>query len=69
MVALGCPTFAVDLPHSRAFGRIGSVVKLMRPYDLVHFHAAEPLFLLASLRCSVRSASIRSEAGSRLATR
>ena len=26
--------------------------KLMRPYDLVHFHAAEPLFLLASLRCS-----------------
>ena len=52
MVALGCPVLAVDLPHSRAFARIGSVVKLMRPYDLVHFHAAEPLFLLASLRCS-----------------
>jgi glycosyltransferase involved in cell wall biosynthesis len=51
MNALDCPTFAADLPHSRAFGRIGSVVKLMRPYDLVHFHAAEPLFLLASLRC------------------
>jgi len=51
MVALDCPTFCADLPSSRAFTRLAAVAELMRPFDLVHFHGAEPLYLLASLRC------------------
>ncbi len=51
MVALGCPTFDAGLANGRAVARIGAIAEQMRPFDLVHCHAAEPLFILASLRC------------------
>jgi glycosyltransferase involved in cell wall biosynthesis len=51
MNELGCRTFTADLPNSRAVTRIGSIAEIMRPFDLVHLHGAEPLFILASLRC------------------
>ena len=51
MAALGCPALAADLPSGRAFSHIGDVAELMRPFDLIHFHGAEPVFMLASLRC------------------
>lgn len=51
IVALGCETYAADLRNGRAVTRIRSIAQLMGPFDLVHFHGAEPLFFLASLRC------------------
>ncbi len=51
MVELGCPTFSAGLQHGHAFTRVGALAASMRPYDLVHFHSAEPLLMLASTRC------------------
>ena len=51
MAALDCDTFSAELPNALAVTRIGSIARLMAPFDLVHFHNAEPLFVLASLRC------------------
>ena len=51
MIALGCPTLSADLPNSRTVRRLGAIAELMRPFDLVHIHAPEPMFILASLRC------------------
>lgn len=51
MRALGCPTLAAGLANGHDVARIGSIAKQMRPFDLVHCHGAEPLFILASLRC------------------
>lgn len=50
MNSLGCPTFSVDLPHAYAFHRLRAVSAMMRPYDLLHFHSAEPLLMVASTR-------------------
>ncbi len=51
MVALGCPTLDAQLPSGRSFSRVGAVAELMRPFDLLHFHGTEPVYIMASLRC------------------
>jgi L-malate glycosyltransferase len=51
MRELGCTTLDAGLANGRAFSRVGSIAAQMRPFDLVHCHGAEPLFILASLRC------------------
>jgi len=50
IIELGCPTVTLDLPHGRAIHRMGDIAKAMSPYDIVHFHSAEPMLMLASLR-------------------
>jgi glycosyltransferase involved in cell wall biosynthesis len=48
---LGCPVITLDLTNGRAIGRLGDAVAAMRPFDIHHFHSAEPLVMLASARC------------------
>jgi len=50
IVDLGCPTMTLDLPHGHAFHRTGAIARVMSEYDIVHFHSAEPMLMLASLR-------------------
>lgn len=50
IVQLGCPTVTLDLPHGYAVHRIGAIAEAMGPYDIAHFHSAEPMLILASLR-------------------
>lgn len=52
IVQLGCPMVTLDLPHGHAFHRMGAIAGAMRPYDIAHFHSAEPMIMLASLRNS-----------------
>lgn len=49
--SLGCPVIALDLPNGHAVHRLGAVARAMSGFDLHHFHAAEPLLMLASTRC------------------
>jgi glycosyltransferase involved in cell wall biosynthesis len=70
---LGCPVITLDLPNGRAVGRLGAAATAMRPFDLHHFHSAEPLLILASARCSAvrriythRGGSTRYSLGKRL---
>jgi glycosyltransferase involved in cell wall biosynthesis len=70
---LGCPVIALDLPNGRTVTRLGSTAAAMRPFDLHHFHSAEPLLMLASTRChgvrrvyTHRGGSTRYTAGKRL---
>jgi glycosyltransferase involved in cell wall biosynthesis len=46
---LGCPVEALELPHGRALDRLPSIARALRPYDIHHFHSAEPLLMLASV--------------------
>lgn len=46
---LGCTVISPGLPSGRSLHRVGRVTDAMRPFDLHHFHAAEPLLMLASL--------------------
>jgi glycosyltransferase involved in cell wall biosynthesis len=48
---LGCPVISLDLPNGRTVGRLREAAAAMRPFDLHHFHSAEPLLMLASSRC------------------
>lgn len=48
---LGVEVIDLGLPNGRAIGRVGAIRAAMRPFDLHHFHAAEPLLMVASLRC------------------
>jgi len=48
---LGCPFITLDLPSGRALTRLPQIASAMRPFDLHHFHSAEPLLMLASLMC------------------
>jgi glycosyltransferase involved in cell wall biosynthesis len=70
---LGCPVMALDLPNGRTVTCLGETAAAMRPFDLHHFHSAEPLLMLASTRCSGvrrvythRGGSTRYAAGKRL---
>ena len=48
---LGWPVITLDLPNGHAFGHLRSAAAAMRPFDLHHFHSAEPLLMLASVQC------------------
>lgn len=51
LMALGVPVVTLDLPHGRSVRRIPAAVARMRDFDVHHFHAAEPVVMLASLLC------------------
>jgi glycosyltransferase involved in cell wall biosynthesis len=48
---LGVPIIALDISHGYSAGALRVLISSMRPYDLHHFHAAEPLVMAASLAC------------------
>lgn len=48
---LDCSVRSASLPSGRALHRIFDVATMMQPYDVHHFHSAEPLTMAASLRC------------------
>jgi glycosyltransferase involved in cell wall biosynthesis len=49
--SLGCPVLTLDLPHGHAIRKMPEATAAMRPFDIHHFHSAEPLLMLASARC------------------
>ena len=51
IVRLGCPVIALDMPSGRSLHRLPAARRSMRPYDIHHFHAVEPLLICASLGC------------------
>ncbi len=48
---LGCPVTALEMPSGRSLHRLPAAIRLMRSYDIHHFHAAEPVLIVASLGC------------------
>jgi glycosyltransferase involved in cell wall biosynthesis len=49
--SLGCPVLNLNLPHSHALRALPAIVDAMRPFAVHHFHSAEPLLMLGSMRC------------------
>lgn len=48
---LGCPVVALDLPHGHALADVRATAAKIRAADVHHFHAPEPVLMLASLLC------------------
>jgi glycosyltransferase involved in cell wall biosynthesis len=49
--ALGCPVFEFDVRSGHALRQLRGPMGSLRGFSLHHFHSAEPLLMLASLRC------------------
>jgi glycosyltransferase involved in cell wall biosynthesis len=49
--AIGCPVTTLNLPSGHSVKHLTAARKVMREADIHHFHSAEPLLMLASLRC------------------
>jgi glycosyltransferase involved in cell wall biosynthesis len=47
---LGCPVIGVGVRNGRSISRINEIARAMRGFDVHHFHSAEPLLMLGSLR-------------------
>jgi glycosyltransferase involved in cell wall biosynthesis len=41
--------YALDLPNGRALGHLPRIARALRPFDIHHFHSAEPLLMCASV--------------------
>jgi glycosyltransferase involved in cell wall biosynthesis len=48
---LGCRVLELDLSNGHALRELGAPTASLRQFDVHHFHSAEPLLMLASLRC------------------
>jgi glycosyltransferase involved in cell wall biosynthesis len=48
---LASPVFELDLSSGHALRELDRPIAALRPFDVHHFHSAEPLLMLASLRC------------------
>jgi glycosyltransferase involved in cell wall biosynthesis len=48
---IGCPVIVLGLPHGHTPRLVTRSREVMKGFDLHHFHTAEPLIMLASLRC------------------
>jgi glycosyltransferase involved in cell wall biosynthesis len=48
---LGCPVVTANLKHGRSLASVGKIARAMRAFDIHHFHSAEPLLMLGSVRC------------------
>lgn len=48
---LACPVFEFDLSSGHALRELDRPIAALRRFDVHHFHSAEPLLMLASLRC------------------
>jgi glycosyltransferase involved in cell wall biosynthesis len=48
---IGCPVWELGAPHGRALRSVRAAVPVMHNFDIHHFHSAEPLLMLASIRC------------------
>jgi glycosyltransferase involved in cell wall biosynthesis len=49
--SLGCEIVTLELPNARAVRAIPRAAHAMSSFDIHHFHSAEPVLMLASLRC------------------
>jgi glycosyltransferase involved in cell wall biosynthesis len=49
LTATGAPVLVLDLPHGHTLPSLPSIASAMRPFDIHHFHSAEPLLMLASI--------------------
>lgn len=48
---LGCPVVSLDLPHGRSLRYVSRAADAMGKFSIHHFHSAEPLLMLGSMRC------------------
>jgi glycosyltransferase involved in cell wall biosynthesis len=48
---LGCAVIDLEVPRGNSFTCLPRMARMMRPYDLHHFHSAEPVLMSASLAC------------------
>lgn len=48
---LGCPVVPLNLPNGHTFAQLSKVASMIAPFDLHHFHSAEPLLMTASSLC------------------
>jgi glycosyltransferase involved in cell wall biosynthesis len=51
LVQLGLPVTSLGLPHARSLGQLTVARRAMQGFDIHHFHAAEPLLMVASAGC------------------
>jgi glycosyltransferase involved in cell wall biosynthesis len=49
--SLDCEVITLDLPHGHAVSALPQATRAMSPFQMHHFHSAEPLLMVASLRC------------------
>jgi glycosyltransferase involved in cell wall biosynthesis len=48
---LGCPVASLDMPSGRSLSHVSRAAEIMRDFSIHHFHSAELVLMLASLRC------------------
>ncbi len=48
---IGCQVITLDIPRAYAIENLPKIVAAMKPFDIHHFHIAEPVLKLASLAC------------------